>query len=83
MCGRPKFRQIRPRRGNPWWVMSCDTAQADVLKQSKIQKNKTIQENKLAKARKMRKPSGTLSLKKFGLGNLWVEKFLGQKSFWV
>ena len=30
--------------------------------------------NKLAKARKMRKP-GTLSLKKFGLGNLWVKKF--------
>ena len=30
--------------------------------------------NKLAKARKMRKPPGTLSLKKFGLGNLWVEK---------
>ena len=30
--------------------------------------------NKLAKARKMRKPSGTLSLKKFGLGKLWVEK---------
>ena len=30
--------------------------------------------NKLAKARKMRKP-GTLILKKFGLSNLWVEKF--------
>ena len=29
--------------------------------------------NKLAKARKMRKPPGTLSLKKFGLGNLWVK----------
>ena len=27
-------------------------------------------ENKLAKARKMRKPPGTLSLNKFGLGNL-------------
>ena len=53
-------------------------------------------ENKLAKARKMRKPPGTLSLKKFGLGNLWVEKvwtqntcilathfwkFFGQQSF--
>ena len=52
--------------------------------------------NKLAKARKMRKPPGTLSLKKFGLGNLWVEKvwtqntcilathfwkFFGQQSF--
>ena len=32
------------------------------------------EENKLAKARKMRKPPGTLSLKKFGLGNLWAEK---------
>ena len=31
--------------------------------------------NKLAKARKMRKP-GTLSLKKVGLGNLWVKKSL-------
>ena len=37
----------------------------------------------------MRKPPNTLSLKKFGLGNLWVKKvfgskkFLGQKSFWV
>ena len=29
--------------------------------------------NKLAKARKMRKPPGKLSLKKFGLGNLWVK----------
>ena len=38
-------------------------------------------QNKLAKARKMRKP-GMLSLKKFGLGNLWVNKvFAGQKSF--
>ena len=37
--------------------------------------------NKLAKARKLRKP-GTISLKKFGLGNLWVKKvFTGQKSF--
>ena len=36
--------------------------------------------NKLAKARKMRKPSGTLSLKKFGLGNLWVEKVWTQNT---
>ena len=28
--------------------------------------------NKLAKARKMRKPAGTLGLKKFGPGKLWV-----------
>ena len=32
-------------------------------------------QNKLAKARKMRKPPGTLGLKKFGLGNLWSKKF--------
>ena len=31
--------------------------------------------NKLAKARKMRKPLGTLDLKKFGPGKSWVEKF--------
>ena len=31
--------------------------------------------NKLAKARKMRKPPGTLSLKKFGLGNFGSKKF--------
>ena len=37
--------------------------------------------NKLAKARKMRKLPGTLSLKKFGLGNLWVEKVFGSKKF--
>ena len=36
--------------------------------------------NKLAKARKMRKPPGTLSLKKFGLGNLWVEKVWTQNT---
>ena len=29
--------------------------------------------NKLAKARKMRKPPGMLSLKKFGPGKIWVE----------
>ena len=40
-------------------------------------------ENKLAKARKMRKPAGTLGLKKFGPGKLWVTKNVGQKSFWV
>ena len=35
--------------------------------------------NKLAKARKMRKPPGTLGLKKFGPGKIWVKKsFLGQ-----
>ena len=33
--------------------------------------------NKLAKARKMRKP-GTLSLKKFGLGNFLVKKVWSQ-----
>ena len=39
-------------------------------------------ENKLAKARKMRKPPGALSLKKFGPGNIWVKKsFLGENSF--
>ena len=36
--------------------------------------------NKLAKARKMRKPPGTLSLKKFGLGILWVEKVWTQNT---
>ena len=36
--------------------------------------------NKLAKARKMRKPLGTLSLKKFGVGNLRVEKVWTQNS---
>ena len=34
--------------------------------------------NKLAKARKMRKPPGTLGLKKFGPGKLWVKKIWGQ-----
>ena len=37
--------------------------------------------NKLAKARKMRKPPNTISLKKFGLGNLWVKKVFGSKKF--
>ena len=37
-------------------------------------------QNKLAKARKMRKPPGMLSLKKFGLGNLWVEKVWTQNT---
>ena len=53
--------------------------------------------NKLAKARKMRKPPGTLGLKKFRPGKFGVEKIwaqhiekvedklrkLDQKSFWV
>ena len=30
--------------------------------------------NKLAKARKIRKSPGTLGLKKFGTGKLWVKK---------
>ena len=34
-----------------------------------------LTENKLAKARKMRKPPGKLSLKKFGPGKIWVENF--------
>ena len=34
--------------------------------------------NKLAKARKMRKPPGTLGLKKFGPGKLWVKKVWAQ-----
>ena len=38
------------------------------------------QNNKLAKALKMRKPPGTLSLKKFGLGNLWVKKVWTQNN---
>ena len=37
--------------------------------------------NKLAKARKMRKPTGTLSLKFFGPGKLWVKKVLAQNIF--
>ena len=35
--------------------------------------------NKLAKARKMRKPPGTLGLKKFGPGKFWVKKFEKEK----
>ena len=34
--------------------------------------------NKLAKARKMRKPPGTLCLKKFGPGKFWVKKVWAQ-----
>ena len=36
--------------------------------------------NKLAKARKMRKPPGTLSLKKFGPGNIWIENVWTQNT---
>ena len=35
--------------------------------------------NKLAKARKMRKPPGTLGLKKFGPGKFWVKKVWAQR----
>ena len=38
-----------------------------------------IKVNKLAKARKMRKPPGTLSFKKIGLGKRWFEKVWAQK----
>ena len=38
-------------------------------------------QNKLTKARKMRKPPGTLDLKKFGPGKLWVEKVWAQNVF--
>ena len=38
------------------------------------------QPNKLAKARKMRKPPGTLGLKKFGPGKIWVENVLTQNT---
>ena len=37
--------------------------------------------NKLAKARKMRKPPGTLGLKKFGPGKLRVKKVWAQDIF--
>ena len=40
----------------------------------------SISSNKLAKARKIRKSPGTLGLKKFGAGKLWIEKF-GPKIF--
>ena len=33
-----------------------------------------LSQNKLAKPRKMRKPPGTLGLKKFGPGKIWVNK---------
>ena len=36
--------------------------------------------NKLAKARKMRKPPGMLSLKKFGPGKIWVENVWTQNT---
>ena len=35
---------------------------------------KKIKRNKLANARKMRKPAGTLGLKKFGPIKFWVKK---------
>ena len=38
-------------------------------------------ENKLAKARKTRKSPGTLGLKNFGLGKVWVEKVWAQNIF--
>ena len=37
--------------------------------------------NKLAKARKTRKSPGSLGLKKFGPGKLWVEKVWAQNIF--
>ena len=36
--------------------------------------------NKLAKARKMRKPPGTLGLKKFEPGKIWVENVSTQNT---
>ena len=39
-----------------------------------------FEENKLAKARKMRKPPGTLGLKKFVPGKIWVENVLTQNT---
>ena len=36
--------------------------------------------NKLAKAWKMRKPPGTLGLKKFGPGKIWVENVRTQNT---
>ena len=38
------------------------------------------EENKLAKARKMRKLPGTLGLKKFGPGKIWVENVRTQNT---
>ena len=40
-----------------------------------------ISVNKLAKARKTRTSPGTLGLKKFGLGMLWVKKVFGKYTF--
>ena len=37
--------------------------------------------NKLAKAQKTRKSPGTIGLKKFGPGKLWVKKVLAQNIF--
>ena len=37
-------------------------------------------ENKLAKAQKMRKPPGTLGLKKFGPGKIWAENVSTQNT---
>ena len=37
--------------------------------------------NKLAKARKMRKPPGTLGLKRFWPGNIWIENVWTQNSW--
>ena len=39
-----------------------------------------FEENKLAKARKMRKPPGTLGLKKFVPGKIWVENVWTQNT---
>ena len=53
---------------------------------STVGKQKTIAliflSYKLAKARKMRKPPGTLSLKKLRLGKLWIEKVWAQNTFY-
>ena len=40
----------------------------------------SFEENKLAKARKMRKPPGTLGLKKFEPGKIWVENVSTQNT---
>ena len=45
-----------------------------LMKSPKEIKQQTIR-NKLAKARKMRKPPGSLGLKKFGPGKILVKKF--------
>ena len=48
-----------------------------------LEKHSTIHplRNKLAKARKTRTSPGTLDLKKFGLGKLWVKKVFGKYTF--